>query len=298
MKFRDKFGDYFDYLRKKGLSEKTIREHKRFVYGALSHAELLPSKSIRKLRLIDVASVIEAGKRHGEYGSQRAVCVFRRYCKFLKESGYKVPFDYRDIEIPKVPFKEQPVFSREELTTIFEAFPLNSKNTGTRKIAWTMRTFCEVLFGTTMRAFEGLSLRREQWEEIKTKKEALIKGKGGNERPVYFTDRAVEWLGKYLDQRNDNSPAMFVNAYGEPLKMITAKSYLLRFRKQFGKLGKKLKTHTFRRTSTTMMLERKMDLKSVQVIGGWKSERTVLRHYAIANRPRAKRVHQRTLAEI
>lgn len=298
MKIKDGFGDYLKYLQKKGLQEKTIREHRRFIYGALSHAELLQDKDIKKLRLVDVASVIEAGRLHGTFGPQRAVCVFRNYLKFLKEKGERLPFDYRDIEVPHVTHKEQPVLSEDEFSTILDSFPIDSLNTGARRMAWTMKTFCEILFGTTMRAFEALSLRREQWPEIKEKREIIIKGKGGDERPVYFTDRAIYWLDLYLKQRIENDPAMFVNSYGDPLKMVTAKSYLLRFRKRFGELGKKLKTHTFRRTSTTMMMERGMDLRAIMVIGGWKSERTVLRHYAIANRPRAKLEHQRILATI
>lgn len=298
MRIRDKFQDYLLYLKQKGLKSHTIREHKRFLFGAISHAKFLSEKKIRKLKLTDVVSIIEAGKNHGTFGSQRAVCVFRRYLKYLKESGVRLPFDYRDVEVPKVPYKEQPVFTLKELIEVLEAFPIDHLNTGARKMALSMRVLCEVLFATGMRISEALGLTKKLWGEIKEKREVIIKGKGGDERIVYFSERAIKWLGHYLQERIDNSLSMFVNSYGDPLLFVTAKSYILRFRKKLGPLANKVKFHTFRRTLATVLFERGANIKDVQVILGHKSERTTLRLYVKTNKKRAKKVHQRILAKV
>ncbi len=297
MKTKDKFSEYLEYMRKKGLTEKTIKEHKRFLYGAVTHSILI-NKEISKLKLTDIAYLIESGKTHGEYGGQRVVCTFRKYLKFLNESGIKIPFDWRDIEVPKVPSKEPIVLDKEELFKVLEAFPISHQNIGAKRMALCMRALCEILFTTGMRISEALSLKKEHLITIQEKKEIIIKGKNSDERIIYFNDRAIEWLERYLEQRNDNSLAMFVNSYGEGLRAVTAKSYLLRFRKKLERIGNKLKFHTFRRTLATQLFENGADIKSVQIILGHKSERTTLKYYIKANKRIAQKVHQEILNKI
>jgi site-specific recombinase XerD len=287
MKIKDLIPLYLEWLEKRGLREHTIKEHKRFLFGAISHS-LLIEKNVEKLTLADVASVMESGRQHGFYGPQRAVCVFRQLLKFAKDSGLKLQFDWRDVPVPKVPSREQPILEKDEFEALMESFPIYHSNAGARKMALCMRALCEVLFATGMRISETLTLKRDQIEEIKNKRELIIKGKGEDERKVFFSDRAIYWLEEYLKQRNDNSPAMFVNAYGEPLKYTTAKSYILRFRKKLGYLAKKVKFHTFRRTLGTYLFEKGANVKDVQIILGHKSERTTLRCYIKWSERKAK----------
>jgi integrase/recombinase XerD len=238
--------------------------------------------------LTDTAEIIESGKAHGFYGAQRAVCVWRQLLRFAKEKGLNIKIDWRDIEVPKVPYREQKVLEIEEFEKLMENFPINHKNTGARKMALCMRALCEVLFATGMRINEALTLKREQIKEIEEKKELTIKGKGGDERKVFFNDRAIYWLKKYLEQREDNSPAMFVNCYGQELKYTTAKSYLLRFRKRTKGIMEKTSFHTFRRSLATFLFDKGANIKDVQVILGHKSERTTLRFYIKWNEKKAK----------
>lgn len=258
---------------------------------------LLKDKEISNLTLTDAIAVSEAGRQHGTFGSQRSTVVFRQFLKFLEDSGVELPFNWTKIKVPKVPQKEQPVFTKEELEQFLEAIPINDSRPPFRRLAIGIRTLCEVLFGTGMRISEALSLRREQWDEIQKKKETKIRGKGGDERIVYFNARSVEWLERYLKERNDISPAMFVNTQGEPMKLVTIKNHLLRIRRKAGAVGKKARFHTFRRTLATYLFEQGANIKDVQIIMGHKSERTTLRHYIKANAKRAKEIHQAILNE-
>jgi site-specific recombinase XerD len=276
-----------EWLKQRGLKEHTIKEHKRFLSGAISHSSLI-NKKINEITLADTAEVIRSGQTHGFYGAQRAVCVWRQLLRFAKEKGLKMKIDWRDIEVPKVPYKEQKVLEKEEFEKLMESFPINHKNVGARKMALCMRALCEVLFATGMRISEALTLKKDQIEEIKKKKELVIKGKGGDERKVFFNERAIYWLEEYLKQRNDNSPAMFVNAYGEALKYTTAKSYILRLRKRMKGVMEGTSFHTFRRSLATFLFDRGANIKDVQVILGHKSERTTLRFYIKWNERKAK----------
>lgn len=283
----DGFQCYLSYLRQKGLKEKTVIEHRRFLFGALSHAVPLVDKNVSDLKLTDVASVIEAGRKHGEYGSQRAVVTLRQYLKFLKDSGVQLPFDWRDIEVPKVPEKEHDYLSAPELKRLLKAIPLGDI-CGLRT-----RALLETLYSTGMRISEALSLTRDQvpWQTHELK----IKGKGGEEGVVYFTKRSLYWLKRYLKARKDNCPTLFANKWGtRAMKSVTARNYLRVHRKEWG-TDKRIHHHLFRRTMGTHLIERGADLKSIQHLLRHKSERTTLRYYIGVNRRRAKRIHQKLL---
>lgn len=297
MRVKEKFKDFLIYLSSKGYQPHTLKEYKRFLWGALSHCSPT-EKELKDLKLIDVSEIIKAGQEHGRYGAQRAVSVFRCYLKFLKESGEKLPFDWRDIYLPRVSQKIQPVLTKEELDFILNSIPIYHYNTGARKIAWTMRTLFEVLFATGMRIFEALELKKEQFEQIKKDKELTIFGKNGEERRIFFSDRAINWLERYLKQRDDNSEWMFVNCYGQKLKLSTAKSYLLRWRKSLGYLGNKIKFHTFRRTLATLLMKSGADLKTIQITLGHKSPRTTLRYYTLIGVDEAKENYQKLMEKI
>ena len=202
---KDKFPDYFDYMKRKGLKEKTVIEHKRFLYGSISHCPI-SEKRIKTLKLVDIAYLIESGKQHGEYGSQRAVCVFRSYLNFLEDSGIRLPFKWEKIKIPKVPQKEQIYLTEQEFNDFLEKIPLNTLY-GLRD-----RALYEVLFSTGGRISEILNLKRSEIDWIK--KEAKIKNsKTGDEETIYFSDRSLKWLKRYLETRADNHSALFVT-YG------------------------------------------------------------------------------------
>jgi site-specific recombinase XerD len=287
LRIGDGFQNYLGYLRQKGLAEKTVNEHKRFLFGALSHAVAFTDKKVSDLKLTDVASVIESGKRHGEYGSQRAVVTLRQYLKYLKESGTQLPFDWRDIEVPKVPEKEADFLLVPELRKLLKAIPL-SNICGLRT-----RALLETLYSTGMRISEALSVTRDQvpWQA----RELKIKGKGGDEGIVYFTKRSLYWLKRYLKARKDNCPALFANESGKGvIKNATARNYLRAHRNEWG-IGKRIHHHLFRRTMGTHLIEKGADLKSIQHLLRHKSERTTLRYYIGVNKRRAKKIHQRLL---
>jgi site-specific recombinase XerD len=172
-----------------------------------------------------------------------------------------------------------------------------------RRMSWTMQAFFETLFGTGLRMHEALSLKLSQFAEIKDSGKTKILRKGKKEREVMFSDRAVDNLEKYIAKRNDRSEAMFVNSCGEPLINATAKSYFQRLRKKLNAVGyeeiaNKLKSHTFRRTLATYLLEHGADIKAVQSVMDHESERTTIRHYIRVNKRRAQIIHRSILSKI
>jgi site-specific recombinase XerD len=287
MQFTSHFDEYLEYLRQKGYTEESIKAKNRMLRGSLSHCSVA-NKKIKDLRLTDIASVIESGRTHGRYGPQKAVLTFKSYLKYLSQLGVKLPFDWRDIETPKIPSREQSYLTEIELIKLLNSVPVDTF------LELRERVLLEILFSTGMRISEALSL---EWEDINWgEKEAIIvSGKTGDERKIYFTNKCIRWLRRYKEYTSSfsNSNYIFINKKGEgPLDIKSAEGYLLKHQEEWD-LEKHITFHSLRRTLATLLLEKQMEIQNVQLTIGWKSPRTILRYYAIANQERAKITHQK-----
>lgn len=205
MKLREYFTGLVDYKRQCGMCPKTLHEYQIHIKGTLNEA--VGDIEVAELRQIDVGKVIEAGRQHGRFGPLRGAVVFRQLLKYLKESGIKFDFDWRDVRVPPEPRKKVEWLDKEEFEQVRNSFDLNTLS-GLRD-----RALIENLCVTGMRIGEALSLNRDDinWE----KKEAeIINGKTKDREMIYFTEESLAWLKRYLDWRNDKSPAVFASCNG------------------------------------------------------------------------------------
>jgi integrase/recombinase XerD len=300
-RFEDNYEAYFLHLQKVGRKAKTITEQKKFLWQYFP--ESLRRKRLGNVTRSDVDLLKEVGREHGEHGAERMVVAFRRYFDFMQSHlGLKMPFDWRDIKVPMVRHKEQPVFEDHELATLFKIMEtMQAGSVHGRRMAWTMEAFFEVLFGSGLRIHEALRLKREDLATIKESGKLMVLRKGGKTCEVAFSDRAVAKLEEYYARRNDLSDAMFVNSCGECLIMATARSYFERLKRKlrdtgYPEIAAKLKSHTFRRTLATYLLENGADIKAVQSIMDHESERTTVKHYIRVNKKRAQLIHRYILS--
>ncbi len=152
----------------------------------------------------------------------------------------------------------------------------NTKNqTGLRD-----RAILEILFSTGLRVAELVSLNSEQFANIKDVKdkkdfELSIIGKGEYLRTVYFSERALSWLKKYLEIRDDKEKALFINY--KPRKdvdrRLTARSVERAVKKYTVKAGLPIFTtpHTLRHSYATDLLTQGVDLRTIQEFLGHRS---------------------------
>jgi integrase/recombinase XerD len=300
-RFEDKYGDYLLHLEKEGRKAKTIAEHKKFLYEYFP--ESLRRKWLSSVSRADIDILKEVGRQHGEHGATRMVVTLRRYFDFMQSHlGMKMPFDWRDIRVPVVRQKEQPVFEDHELATLFQVMEtMEAGSVHGRRMAWTMQAFFETLFGTGLRIHEALRLNRIDLNSIKESGRLMVLRKGGKTCEVSFSERAIKKLEEYYGRRNDTNDAMFVNSCGERLIMATARSYFERLKRKlrdtgYPEIAAKLKSHTFRRTLATYLIENGADIKSVQTIMDHESERTTVKHYIRVNKKRAQLIHHYILS--
>ena len=148
----------------------------------------------------------------------------------------------------------------------------------------------DLLYSTGMRVGE---LVRLNIEDINlNQRECVVFGKGDKERRVYFDARTKIHLQQYLNQRTDNTQALFVSLFA-PYKPLKISGVEIRLRVLGRKLNlSRIHPHKFRRTMATRAIDKGMPIEQVQKILGHSQIDTTLK-YAIVNQNNVKQSHQR-----
>ncbi len=152
------------------------------------------------------------------------------------------------------------------------AIPNLNKKSGLRD-----RVILEVLFSTGLRIAELTSLDRDRLPIAGHAKdlEIGIVGKGNRNRTVYFSERAVHWLKKYLRTRADKEEALFINYRGRKKspRRITDRSIERLIKKYALLAGLPANTtpHTLRHSFATDLLSQGVDLRVIQEFLGHKN---------------------------
>lgn len=139
------------------------------------------------------------------------------------------------------------------------------------------RTILEVLFATGMRNSELCELNMENLNIEEN--EIKVHGKGGKERIVLISDRAKNFLIKYINeirpklaknQKTEMKSPVFINNNGFRLKQRSIHKSITESAQKAG-IVKKVSPHTFRHTFATRLLEKGADLRVVQELLGHSS---------------------------
>ena len=289
MRVKDHFSHFVEYLKQKNYARSSVENYKIIIRDALLPA--IGDIKLENLHITDTAKVIEEGGKHGQFGALRAVSALRQYLKYLKDNGHRLPFDWRDLNLPHVPQKEVEYLTADDIAMIRSVLDNDIHNFYDVRL----RALFEILLDTGLRISEVLSLNKSDidWE---SKEAEVMNAKTKEREKVYFTDRSLYWLKRYLDARNDNWEPLFTGTVGKKLTPCSARNYLREFRKKLT-LNKQLKHQLLRKTFVTMLIQKGADIKTVQYLARHKSPRTTLRSYAAIDKERAKEVHQRLLGE-
>ncbi len=190
--------------------------------------------------------------------------------------------------------EEKPVrfLALDQLKKLFEA-PKIETSAGLRD-----RAMLETLFSTGMRVSELVSLNREQIKIPLSNEdlELAITGKGSKTRTVYVSTRALDWIKRYLNTRNDKEKALFINYRGKkdsPAR-LTSRSMEKNLKKYVIMAGLPLNTtpHVMRHSFATDLLSQGVDLRVVQEFLGHKSI-TATQIYTHVTSKRLKDIHKK-----
>ncbi|MBM3206432.1 MAG: hypothetical protein FJZ43_02335 [Candidatus Staskawiczbacteria bacterium] len=159
------------------------------------------------------------------------------------------------------------------------------------------RAILETFFSTGLRIAELCSLNIEQFANLKDKQdlELGIIGKGGHPRTIYFSDRSLEWIKKYISIRNSKDKSLFINFRDKDGTgtRLTPRS-VERIVKQHAILAgipTFTTPHTLRHSYATDLMNQGVDLRTVQEFLGHKNIATTQIYTHVTNK-RLRDIHR------
>lgn len=296
--------DFLDYCEiEKGLSDNTQKNYSRYLkkftdwLKATNKENMLPHdltpEDIWNYRLFlarfkDPSRGTPLSKLTQNYYliALRALLSF-----FTDKDIISLPAD--KIQLPKDAKKEKTVkfLTLDQIEKLLLA-PNVLKTDGLRD-----RAILESLFSTGLRIAELTSLNREQFKALSDKKdlELGIIGKGKHPRTVYFSERALDWVKKYLKTRDDDDKALFIHYRAKTASegRLTSRS-IERMVKKYATLANVpffTTPHTLRHSYATDLLGQGVDLRTIQEFLGHKNIATTQIYTHVTNK-RLRDVHR------
>lgn len=169
------------------------------------------------------------------------------------------------------------------------------------------RALLHTVYCTGMRRDEVVGLNRRDIDDGH-KSEAIITGKGGRERVVFFDRETLDHVGRYLAERNDRYQPLFIRHHGRSSNpgrsgdnlRLSSQSLWATVKRYAKAAGLDVTTHDFRHNKATTLLNRGANLSEVQDLLGHASPATtklIYAHYEVGKLREAFHKYSQSVAE-
>ncbi len=296
--------DFLDYCEiEKGLSNKTQENYSRYLNKFVNwlkktkKEDLLPHKltaeDIWAYRLYLSRFQSNDGKPLKRITQNYYLIALRAFLSyFTAKDIVSIPSD--KIKLPKDAKKEKSIkfLNLEQIKKLL--LSPNIEN----KIGLRDRAILESFFSTGLRIAELVALNKEQFTNLKNKNdlELGIIGKGDNPRTVYFSERALSWIKKYLETRNDQEKALFIHyrSRKDVEDRLTPRSVERIVKKYVILSGVPIFTtpHILRHSYATDLLTQGVDLRTIQEFLGHQSITSTQIYTHVTNK-RLRDIHRK-----
>lgn len=203
------------------------------------------------------------------------ISVLKNFLVYLRDYVGLEVFDPARITIPKVRKKLVQILTLREINWFINELP--EKTLKERRF----KALVCILADSGARISEILGLERDV--DLNAR-EAVVLGKGGKFRPIYWGGRAAHYLGLYQESRPewDASECLFGNVNkSERFSGKWDKNDVNRtFRKWSQKLGRRIHCHLFRSSFLTNCVHADISLSAVSKAMGHSDVRTSMRYFA------------------
>ena len=225
------------------------------------------------------------------------VIALRAFLKYCTKQDWKT-LEPEKIELSKIPDRTVEYLTRDELERLFEAVDTNTI------IGLRNRAIMEMLYSTGLRISELTALNRDQVNL--NRGEFQVRGKGRKMRIVFLSERAIEWISEYLEERNDGYEPLFLNhrrarnkkdgavaMRGEHRRLTeyTIQEMVRRTAYTAG-IVKKVTPHVLRHSFATELLINGADIRSVQEMLGHASITTTQIYTHLTNK-KLREIHEK-----
>lgn len=233
-------------------------------------------------------------KRLGVVSLNHHMVALRILFRYCIAHGVKAPMP-EGIKAAKVPDRKVEFLTREEVFKLIDA--INGR--GIR--AFRNKAVIAMLFSTGLRIAELVSLNKEDVDL--SRREFAVVGKGRKLRLVFLNEFSVQTLQNYLERRNDQFPALFVNYKSyrinkdNPNKRRMHAASIQRMISGIAKkagIQKHVTPHVLRHSFGTELMIKGADIRAIQELMGHASVNTTMIYTHVTN-SRLREIHNRIL---
>jgi len=243
----------------RGLSPNTVaayeRDLTRFAASVVALTEVTSGAILAHLAHLQSIGLSSASR-------SRALMAIKGLFRFLKKEGLVQSNPALHLEGPKLWQLVPEVLSVEEASRLLER-PAVARD----------RAILELLYAAGLRVSELCALDIHDLDEG----DVRVMGKGGKERLVPVHQRAVDAVDRYLLERDDEEPALFLSKRGRRIERGAVWSMVKRYAKESG-IKRPISPHTFRHSFATHLLDGGADLRVIQELLGHSSIATTDRY--------------------
>lgn len=275
---RDAVEAFITAKRIEGCSEKTLRYYQKTIESMLSaigkKASQVTTEDLRQY-----LTTYQTQRKSSKVTIDNIRRILSSFFSWLEDEDFILKSPVRRIHKVKTAKVVKDTYTDEALEL------MRDNCTNTRDLA-----IIDLLASSGMRVGEMVMLNREDIDF--NERECVVIGKGNKERLVYFDARTKIHLQKYLNERTDTNPALFVS-----LKAPHDRLMIGGVETRLRELGKRLSLpkvhpHKFRRTLATSAIDKGMPIEQVQQLLGHQKIDTTM-HYAMVKQQNVKLAHRK-----
>lgn len=301
--------DFTEYVEiERGRSQRTAENYHLYMERLVEFAGDIKvgdinDELVRKYRLWLNRYKDQQGRELSPITQSYHLIALRSFLKYCGQRNIET-LDSDKIILPKVHKKQVSFLLSEEVVRLFNSID-ETKANGLRD-----KAIIALLFSGGLRVSELCSLNRDHINL--TRREFMIRGKGGKDRPIFISQSAANNIEQYLYTRNDELYPLFLNnsknttntsgltlKEQSELRRLTPRS-IQRIVSKYAKLAgitKRVTPHTLRHSFATDLLMNGADLRSVQSMLGHSNIATT-QIYTHVTDPHLKEVHNKFQSEI
>lgn len=206
----------------------------------------------------------------------------RSFWRYLLKKGFNI-INLELISIPHGKAKPLKFLDDRQMAALLR-LPDNTRD----------ESIMELLVSTGLRVSDLVRLNRTDIDF--GRKEISIQSKATQRRIAFLTEGAVYWLKKYLEERNDDIPALFIRTMGKKggSRRLTVRSIEMIIEKYVKKAGLLIKVtpHTLRHTFAVNLLTSGDNFRIVKKMLEHKNISTTQIYTHVTN-PQLKEIHQK-----
>ncbi|MDO9231657.1 MAG: tyrosine-type recombinase/integrase [bacterium] len=265
---------YLEYLRiEKGLSEKTIEVYQRDIF---EFGHFIKNFSVNKLARGSIRSflVFLSEKNNQPITRRRKLTSLKNFFGFLENESLMKNSPAKNIAMPKVKEKEPSYLTESELKKLIKVVR-DDKSKHKKRNELMIKIFIET--GIRISELTNLSI-----EDIDTEaKTIIVKRKGGQKQSIPINTELAKNI-KQLSKGKKISEPLFMSSFKKRITQRRVGMLVQKYLKLAGITKSNISVHSLRHSFCSRLLEKGVNLKTIQILAGHKNISTTERYLHIA----------------